>query len=377
MRPRHYLDYNASAPLRPEVRAAFLDALDVFGNASSVHWAGREARRHLERARLTVAQRLRRKPSEVIFTSGGSEADNLALHAAQGGRLLVSALEHPAVRRAAERLGARGQDVEVVPTTPAGLLDLAALAEALARRPTALVSVMAVNNETGVIQPLDEVRALTRAHGARLHVDAVQAVGRVPLVLEAELLTLSGHKLGAPKGVGVLLTRAELPLAPLVVGGAQERGLRAGTESVAHAVAFAAALVAALDEQAEAQPRLGALQAELEAGLTKLGARVVGAEAPRVANTTLVTFAGVEAETVLHALDLEGIAASSGSACASGSLEPSPVLRAMGLPATEALSALRLSTGWASTRDDVRAVLDALPAVLARARAWAGSPPGA
>lgn len=372
MRPRHYLDYNASAPLRPEVRAAFLDALDVFGNASSVHWAGREARRHLEQARLTVAERLRRKPSEVILTSGGSEADNLALHAAQGGRLLVSALEHPAVRRAAERLGARGQDVEVLPATPEGVVDLTALAEALARRPTALVSVMAVNNETGVIQPVDEVRALTRAHGARLHVDAVQAVGRVPLVLEADLITLSGHKLGAPKGVGVLLTRAALPLAPLVVGGAQERGLRAGTESVAHAVAFAAALGLALDEQAEASPRLGALQAELEAGLAPLGARVVGAGAPRVANTTLVTFAGVEAETVLHALDLEGIAASSGSACASGSLEPSPVLRAMGLPAAEALSALRLSTGWASTRDDVRAVLAALPAVLARARAWAG-----
>ncbi len=362
-----YLDYNATAPLRPEVRAAFLDALDVFGNASSVHWAGREAKKHLERARTTVAARLGRKPSEVVFTSGGSEADNLALRAAAGGRLITSAIEHPAVARAAER-EAPGAAI-VVGARPDGTVDCAALAEALRAAPTALVSVMAVNNETGVIQPLDEVRALASAHGARLHVDAVQAAGRVPLPLDADLITLSGHKLGAPKGVGVLATRATIPLPPLVVGGAQERGLRAGTEPVAHAVAFARALELALDGQASEAARLGELQRALEEALAALGARIVGTSAARVTNTTLALFAGTEAETVLHALDLEGVAVSSGSACASGSLEPSPVLTAMGLPPSEALSAVRFSTGWASTSADITRAIEVLPVVLARARA--------
>lgn len=340
----------------------------MFGNASSVHWAGREARKHLERARTTVARRLGRKPSEIVFTSGGSEADNLALHAAAGGRLVVSALEHPAVLRGAERIagsvisGARSD----------GTVDLEALERALAAAPTALVSVMGVNNETGVVQPIAAVHALARAHGARLHVDAVQLAGRLPLPLDADLLTLSGHKLGAPKGVGVLATRAGIPLAPLIVGGAQERGLRAGTEPVAHAVAFAHALELALDAQDAEQARLGILQQRLEAALPALGGRVVGAGSPRVANTTLAVFAGVEAETVLHALDLEGVAVSSGSACASGSLEPSAVLTAMGLGRAEALSAVRFSTGWGSTLADVERALAVLPAVLARARVHSG-----
>jgi len=331
----------------------------VFGNASSIHWAGREAKKHLEKARNSIAARTGRRPSEVIFTSGGSEADNLALTAARNGRIIVSRIEHPAVLRPAA-------NAELIDVSPDGVIDLASLDRAL-ETPAALVSVMAVNNETGVIQPIAEVIARAHARGALVHVDAVQAAGRIPLPLDADLISLSGHKLGAPKGVGALLGRTRVHLQPLIVGGAQERGMRAGTEPVAHAVALAAALDRALDHDDTA--RLRALQARLEAGLTAIeGVTIVGAKSPRVANTTLAAFTGIEAETLLHALDLEGIAASSGSACSSGSVEPSPVLLAMGMSRAQALSAVRFSTGWASTEADVDAVIAVLPRLVARAR---------
>ena len=380
---RVYLDYNATAPVRPEVRHAveplLFDAPEDgrFGNASSVHWAGQAARKVLELARGRVAALFGRKPKEVVFTSGGSEADNLALfgvllHPAERRRhLVISAVEHPAVRAAAAKLERLGVAVSVVPVDRRGALDLEALARAL-ERPAALVSVMAVNNETGVISPLEEVCALAHAAGAWLHVDAVQAPGRVPLPAEADLISLSGHKLCGLPGAGALVLRDEVPLESLVVGGPQERGRRAGTEPVAAAIALATALELAEEERPAETRRLAALRDRLETGLAQLpGARIVAAGAPRVTSTTSAVFTGVESDAVLQALDLEGVAASSGSACSSGSLEPSHVLRAMGYPAGEALAAVRFSLGWATTGEEVDRVLELLPRILEQVRSAA------
>lgn len=382
---RVYLDYNATAPLRPEVRRAiepllFADPEDGrFGNPSSIHWAGQAARKALETARAKVAAMFSRRPSEVIFTSGGTEANNLAVFGvarrgrgpARPARLLVSAVEHPAVLAPARALEAEGVVVEYLPVTTDGQLDLDALDRALLE-PASLISVMAVNNETGVISPIEEVIRRARAKGVVVHVDAVQAIGRIDArrLDGAELLTISGHKLGAQKGCGVLLARAELPISPLLHGGPQERGHRAGTEDVAAATGLSVALELAIAEREEESARLGALRARLDASLAAIeGARILGAGAPRVASTTTVVFGGVDGDVLLQALDLEGIAASSGSACSSGSLEPSHVLIAMGVPPREALSAVRFSLGHGSTAADVERVLAVLPALVARVRA--------
>jgi len=370
---RIYLDYNATAPLDPAVSAAMAPLAGVFGNASSIHWAGREARRHLEAARTALATRTGRKPSEVIFTSGGSEANNLALRGTLGPlprrrRLITSAVEHPSVRVTAEALAKTGVEHREIPVDREGRLDLGALEEALAG-PPAVVSVMAVNNETGVLSPIPEIHALTKAAGALLHVDAVQAVGRVPVAWQAELISISGHKLGAPKGAGALLRQSSIALEPLIHGGPQERGFRAGTEPVATFAGLAAAVERSIDRQAAEVARLRQLQVQLEAGLRELGAEIVGAGAPRAANTTLFTLEGLEAESLLQALDLEGIAASSGSACSSGSVEPSPVLLAMGRSQGQARSAIRVSTGLGTVREDIDALLLVLPGLLARVRA--------
>lgn len=382
MRPRIYLDYNATSPVRDEVRAAVEPLLfgapsaGAFGNASSVHWAGQAARRRLEEARAAVAAELRRSPSEILFTSGGTEADNLALlgtllgpGAGPSPRLVLSAVEHPAVDEAARVLARRGVEVERVPVTPAGALDLDALERAL-RRPATLVSVMAVNNETGVVHDLSAVLDRARQAGARVHVDAVQAAGRLPLeaFAEADLVVLSGHKLGGLPGAGVLAIRKDAPLAPQIVGGPQERGHRAGTESVAAAVGLAVALERAEAERAAEMARLGRLRDRLDDALRALpGARVLD-RAPRVAPVTAAVFEGVDGEVLLQALDLEGVAVSSGSACSSGSLEPSHVLLAMGLPPALALSSVRFSLGRGTTEGEIEAVIDLLPRLLERAR---------
>ncbi|MFO0727282.1 MAG: cysteine desulfurase family protein [Myxococcota bacterium] len=368
---RVYLDYNATAPPDPAIREEVAALEAATGNASSIHWAGREAKRALEGARGAVAKIFGRKPSEILFTSGGSEANNLALfgtlEASGRRRLLTSAVEHPSVLESAKALGRRGIEHQAIGVDGAGRLDLSALGALLAG-PPALVSVMAANNETGVVSDLGGVIALAKAHGAILHVDAVQAAGRIPLPLEADLITLSGHKLGGHKGAGVLVRRANIPLAPLIHGGPQERGFRAGTEPFPLYFSLARALEATL-ARAEAEiPRLRALQERLEEGLVALGAQVLGAGAPRLVNTTSVLFAGVEAETLLVALDLEGIAASSGSACSSGSVEPSHVLVAMGQSPAEALSAVRFSTGRGTTATEIEALLAILPRVLAQVR---------
>lgn len=378
-RPRIYLDYNATSPVRTEVRAAVEPILfgapeaGAFGNASSVHWAGQAARRYLEGARFKIAQRLNRKPSEIVFTSGGSEADHLALYgclerAPEPRRLVLTAVEHPAVDATARTWAGRGVEVLRLAPTPSGGVDLDALTRALDPKPS-LVSVMAVNNETGIVHDLPAVRALTGAAGVPLHVDAVQAAGRLPLeAWDGDLVVLSGHKLGALPGVGVLAIREDLALSPVLVGGPQERGRRAGTEAVAAAVSVAVALAVADDDRVEEQARLTTLRNHLEEGLRGLPGASIIDDAPRVAGVSCVVFDDVDGEVLLQALDLEGVAVSSGSACSSGSLEPSHVLLALGVPASRALSALRFSLGRGTTPEEIERVRALMPELLARAR---------
>lgn len=373
MKHRAYLDYNATAPVRPEVRAAVEPILfgsfeGGSGNASSVHWAGQAARKALEDARARVAKIFSRKPSEVIFTSGGTESDNLALfgvlrHPSRAApRLIRSAVEHPAVVAPSVELAREGITVDVLDVDSDGRLDPSKL-----DRAAGLVSVMAVNNETGVIHPTKDV---IEAATCPVHVDAVQAIGRVPIedFVDADLITISGHKLGGLKGTGALIVKDTVPLASIAVGGPQERGKRAGTEDVAGAVALATALEIAVAHRETEETRLAVLRDRIDGVLRAIdGAHVLGMGAPRVGGTTLAVFEGVDGESVLQGLDLEGIATSSGSACSSGSLEPSAVLLAMGVRESLARTSVRFSLGWGSTEADVNALTAVLPEVVTRA----------
>lgn len=337
-----YLDANATEPLRPAARQAVLEALDCLGNPSSVHAAGRAARQLLERARTTIAARFGGRARDLVFTAGATEANALALHGlGQGRRILAGATEHPAILRAAP-------GIETLPVLPDGTIDLAALEQALAEGGPALLCLMAANNETGVLHPLAEVAALCRAHGALLHVDAVQRAGRLPLdlgALGADSLALSAHKLGGPKGTGALLLRPGLDLPALLPGGGQERGRRGGTEALPAIAGFAAA-VAALDPEGEA-PRLAALRDRIEA---ELGLEVAGAGAPRLPNTLCLILPGVAAETQVIALDLAGAQVSAGAACSSGKVAASAALLAMGL-GEKAGHAIRVSLPWNAPED--------------------------
>lgn len=365
---RAYLDWNATAPLRPQARVAMLAALELTGNPSSVHAEGRAARRAVEQARAQVATLVGADPAEVTFTSGGTEANMLALSpgwsqapGAGFGRLLVSAIEHPSVAQ-----GGRfaPEQVASLPVTGAGIVDLDALRAALRTGP-ALVSVMLANNETGILQPIREVADLVHEAGSLLHVDAVQAPGRIECnikELKADLLTISAHKLGGPKGAGALVRRPDLHLTqPLIRGGAQERGLRAGTEDVAAIAGFGAAAQAAASGRAAEAASMRHLRDRLEAGLKAATPDVVifGEGEDRLPNTTLFTHAGLRAETAVIAFDLEAVALSSGSACSSGKVQPSQVLLAMGVEPSLARGAIRVSSGYATTEADIDRCLSA------------------
>jgi len=340
----HYLDYNAGAPLRPEVAAAIIAAMARAGNASSIHAAGRAQRRAIEAARTEVAALVGAATEDVVFTSGGSEANALALRGLPAERILISAIEHESVRRNAE---ATGRPVEFVPVDRRGVVRLDALAAMLeAGEGPALVSAMAANNETGVIQPIDELARLVRQAGALFHCDAVQAVGRMPFDMARsgiDAVTLSAHKLGGPQGVGALVLAPGRAIEPLVRGGAQEDGRRAGTENVAGIVGFGtAARLAQAD--CDAASRLVRLRDGFEAALGE-AATVVGKDAPRLCNTSCVIMPGVKAETQVIAFDLAGYAVSAGAACSSGKVARSGVLTAMGYDEDEAAAAIRVSIG--------------------------------
>ena len=379
-----YLDANATTPLHPAVREAMLPLLgELFGNPSSVHSEGQRARAAVDRAREPCAQALGVLPTELVFTSGGTEAAQLALLGvaraaldARGPgarpplRVVTTAVEHACIAGACEELERLGVEVVRVPVDGEGRLDLAALDAALA--PGALLcSVMAANNETGVLFPLPEIGARCRARGVLLHTDAVQLAGKGPLAvafLGVDLLSLSAHKLEGPKGAGLLWARRGLRLRALQPGGHQERGRRGGTENAAGIAGLGAAL-ARSGELAASAPRLASLRDRLEQAVTAIpGARVLGAGAPRIANTLCAVFEGCEGETLLVALDLAGIAVSCGSACSSGTLEASPVLLAMGVPRALARGAVRFSLWSGNTSAEVDRVCALLPEVIARVR---------
>ncbi|MEO0034023.1 MAG: hypothetical protein RLZZ501_46 [Pseudomonadota bacterium] len=352
-----YLDYNAGAPLRPEVAAAIAAGWAAPGNPSAAHGPGRAARARIEAARAEVAALAGADPAGVIFTSGGTEANAALLAGLAAPRLLLSAIEHPSLAVAAAARG--GEEIAVGPD---GVIDLADLDRRLAADPRpALVSVMLANNETGVIQPVAEAARLVHARGGWLHCDAAQAAGRIPLALDAlaaDFLTLSAHKMGGPPGIGALvLADPSRQLASLLLGGGQESGRRAGTENLPGIVGFGAASALVGDDLTPDGPtsRVGALRDRLEdLALARVpAARVIGAGAPRLGNTACLALPGLAGATQVMALDLAGIAVSSGPACASGRQRSSRVLAAMGLPDTVAGSAIRVSLGWASTDEDV------------------------
>ena len=353
MPPFAYLDHNATSPLRPAAFDAMVEALRAGGNPSSVQGSGRRARAIVDKARRDVSSLVGASPAETIFTSGGTEANNLALSGAGRRRVLVSAVEHDSVSRAVTA-------AEILPVDGNGVLDLAALETALAASPEpALVSVMLANNETGVLQPIAEVVRLARRVGALVHCDAVQGAGKVPVDLHGlgvDYLSLSAHKLGGPTGVGALVVRRGAPLAPDRRGGGQESNRRAGTENVSGAAGFGAAAaeaVRALD--------VTALRDALEFSLVQIApeARVFGAGAPRLGNTTCISMPGVPAETQVMALDLGGVCISAGAACSSGKVQRSPVLAAMGVPTAEAACATRVSLGWNSEAADIESLITA------------------
>ena len=360
-----YLDHNATSPLRPEARTAMVAALDAAGNASSIHRFGRAARRRIEDAREVVAALVNVAPARVVFTAGATEANNWVLTGTQraGRRILASAVEHDSVLAVAP--------VEQVPVDRNGVLRLDALEAMLAAdgRP-ALVSVMAANNETGVLQPVAEAAAVARRHGDLLQCDAVPRAGKAPLdvdALDADSDSLSAHTLGGPQGVGALILRDGVPLAPRLVGGGPERRRRAGTENVPGIAGFGAAARAALNGL-EDYAGLAVLRDRLEARIAEgcPDALVFGAAVPRLANTSCLTMPGVAAETQLMAFDLAGIAVSAGSACSSGKVAESHVLRAMGVEPALAATAIRVSLGWNSTERDVEAFADAWIAMRRR-----------
>lgn len=357
-----YFDYNATAPVFPEALEAVAASLRLGGNPSSVHAIGRKARATVEEARRAVASLVEAAPSQVVFTSGASEANVLALRGLPANRVLVSAIEHDSVLNAAP-------EAIRLPVTELGLLDLDALRAEIQEGD--LLSVMAANNETGVIQPLDEIATITAEAGARLHIDAVQAAGRLSLsfpALKPAAISLSAHKLGGPPGIGALVVDEALTLTSQTRGGGQERGRRGGTENTAGIAGFGAAATRIVETRTTESDRLAQLRDGMEAALRGKvpDALFVGQSVPRVSNTSCIALPNVPAEKQVIALDLAGFAVSAGSACSSGKVKTSHVLTAMGVPEAIAGSAIRLSFGWRSTADEVSRFVEAYAAMAER-----------
>ena len=383
---RIYFDHNATTP----VAGACVDAMaavlrEDFGNPSSVHYFGQRAKARMDDARTAVARLLNADPSEVVFTGSGTEGDNLALRGAadvleQIGRkhLITSGIEHEAVLNTAKALARRGWEVTLVPVDASGIVNPDAVREALTPR-TGIVSVMHANNEVGTVQRVTEIASIAKAAGAMVHVDAVQSAGKIPLdvkALGADLVAISAHKLYGPKGVGALWIRRGVRLVAATTGGRHERGRRAGTENVAGIVGFGVAATLAREHREAEAIRLAALRDRLESGVLAAvpGTAVNGDVIARVPNTTNISFDRVEAESLLIGLDLAGIAVSTGSACSSGTLEPSHVLKAMGLPPHRTQNSIRFSLGAANTDAEVDRTLEVLPGIVAKLRSLTRTP---
>jgi cysteine desulfurase len=375
-----YLDHNATSPLRPEARDAMARAMVIGGNPSSVHGAGRAGRALVEAAREQVAALVHARAQDVIFTSGGTEANALALWGAVQGaldaearitRLFVSAIEHDSVRANAEAIAGRvpGVRLQTIPVTKTGVVDTEALRVLLREgKGRAVVAVMLANNETGVIQPFERVAKLAKEAGALLHVDAIQAAGKIEIDfagLGADYLTLAAHKLGGPQGVGALIVKEGAPFAAQILGGGQERSKRAGTENVIGIAGFGAAAEASL-HALESMTRIAFLRDRFEHGLKQIAPDAIVFGETRLGNTSNFALPGIAAETAVIALDLDGVMVSSGAACSSGKVKPSHVLQAMGVSGDLARSALRVSFGWNSTDADANAALASLHKLVSR-----------
>ncbi len=377
---RVYLDYNATTPLAPEVIDAVVGATrEQFGNASSVHHFGQRAKAAIDAARGSLATLVHGEPSEIVFTSGGTESDNFAirgvaeaLEATPRRHLVASAIEHEAVLNTLKALARRGWRTSLIPVDHTGVVDPDRVREVVTND-TALVSVMHANNEIGTMQPIAEIAAIAQAHGALMHSDAVQTVGKIPIdvrALSVDLLSLSAHKFNGPKGTGALWIKRGTRMLPLLTGGKHERSRRAGTENVPAIVGMGVAADLAIAKLPQESARVGALRDRLETAILAAvpGTAINGARDRRVPNTTNISFDRVEAESLLIALDLEGIAVSTGSACSSGTLEPSHVLRAMGLPSHRTQNSLRFSLGLFSTDEEIDRVVAVLPGLVEKLR---------
>ena len=386
MRVRIYFDYNATTPQAPEVTEAVVRVMqNVFGNASSIHHYGQQAKATLDDARSAVAALLHADPSEIVFTGGGTEADNMAIRGAAealeptGRRhLIASGIEHEAVLNTLKALSKRGWRTTLLPVDQSGVVSPDRLRDVIDAE-TAIVSVMHANNEIGTIQPIAALAAIAHEHGALLHTDAVQSAGKIPVDVRAlgvDLLALSAHKFNGPKGAGVLWIKRGTRMQPTITGGKHERNRRAGTENVAAIAGLGVAATLAAGKMSAEAARLSALRDRLEAGIRRdvPGTAINGAVDQRVPNTTNISFDRVEAESLLIALDLEGIAVSTGSACSSGTLEPSHVLKAMGLATPRTQNSLRFSLGLFSTQEEVDRVVEVLPRLVEKLRGLTRKP---
>jgi cysteine desulfurase len=365
------MDANATTPLMPEVLEAMRPfLLEEFGNASSIHQEGQRARAAVEKARGSVARLLGCRPAEIVFTSGGTESDNLAIFGSvkAGDHVISSSIEHHAVLHAVERLGERGVEVSFVAVDGQGLVAAEDVRRAM-RPNTRLISVMLANNETGVLQPVEEIGRIAAEAGVRFHVDAVQAAGKMPLEVDSigcQLLSISGHKMHGPQGTGVLFVRRGTRVEPLFAGGAHERQRRAGTENVAGIVGLGKAAECAMG--GEAAERMHALRDRLEMGLLEHASGVNGGKAPRIGNTSNLWFDSLDGEALVIALDLKGLAVSSGSACSSGANEPSHVLQAMGLSPERAKSSLRFSLHRQTSEEEIDRAIELVSSQVVRMR---------